>query len=45
MHFGFFGGGGGGGGHLIAAGCLLTFPTYGVGAYSRLGAQLNKYGN
>ena len=30
--------GGGGGGHLFEAGRLLTFPTYGVGAYS------NNYG-
>ena len=24
-----------GGGHLFEAGCLLTFPTFRVGAYSR----------
>ena len=36
----FFGGGGEGGegGHLFEAGHLLTFPTYRVGAYVRLGA-------
>ena len=32
------------GGSLFEAGRLLTFPTYRVGAYSRLGAQSNKYG-
>ena len=37
----FLGGGGGvggGGGRLFEAGRFLTFPTYRVGAYSRLGA-------
>ena len=31
----FFNFGGGGGGRM--AGCLLNFPFYGVGAYSKLG--------
>ena len=36
MHFSFFFWGGGvGGGCLFEAGCLLTFPTYRVGIYSR----------
>ena len=33
-----------GGGCLFEAGCLLTFPTYRVSAYSRLGTSSNKYG-
>ena len=40
VHFSFVSGGGGGGrgGRLFETGRLLTFPTYRVGAYSRLGA-------
>ena len=42
-----FGGGGCrvvGGGRLFEVGRLLTFSTFRVGAYSRLGASSNKYG-
>ena len=38
LFFLFFCGVGGAGGRLFEAGRLLTFPTYRVGAYSRLGA-------
>ena len=31
-------------GRLFEAGCLLTFPAFTMGAYSRLGAYSNKYG-
>ena len=32
------------GGRLFEAGRLLTFSAFRMGAYSRLGAYLNKYG-
>ena len=35
----------GGGGRLFEAGCLATFSVFRKGAYSRLGAYSNKYGN
>ena len=34
-----------GGGCLFEVGPLLTFSTYRVGVYLRLGAQMNNYGN
>ena len=37
--------GGRGGGRLFEAGRLLTFSAFRMGAYSRLGAYSNKYGN
>ena len=33
------------GGRLFEAGCLLTFSAFRMGAYSRLDAYSNKYGN
>ena len=33
------------GGRLFEAGRLLTFSAFRMGAYSRLGAYSNKYGN
>ena len=35
---------GGGGGRLFEAGCLLTFFSFKMGVYPKLGAYSNKYG-